>query len=545
MNKRPLLRRTGLTAVLLIAAASMPGVAAQVPLPPAEKPRYLVIFDLRSLEPGELNRPSEGGGPLGFPLSVVDDEEVQCASLAPEARVTQLKNYVECAVGHRLSQPDFSTPPSIDERQKAAAAIAASLTDLRKSASTRAISQRGSNVVAVVLQMAESRTIIETVTERCVEPANGDPRVTATTYQYLFGRKPQFTIDEEARKSRIATDFEVLVSLVSTLAAPEAKAAPPPTAVPCTKHGPATTAYASRSASTVWSSGHAIPLALKRATVTLDGALPAVVPQLLMKTDSPKAEEALKAADEYLRVEAIRKQESEDLKLFDSCPLAHPGRLETLPQVVCALDRNSSVSTDLSVAAVEALSKMSTGRRATLLRWAVEHKTGEAREKALVALAQMAPAATAPRSAGKEVKETATFLSGPMEHWSLSADLFATRETGFTQDDKGIVVIDGKPPVFYVSLNFLLGDQASTERRWFENIELKWLLQGSDSPFDSIGFGVGLRGHYAKRFGLDFDLLSPFVGWTWTEAEDDAQGRVQQLRFGLSMNINKALDWVK
>jgi hypothetical protein len=132
-----------------------------------------------------------------------------------------------------------------------------------------------------------------------------------------------------------------------------------------------------------------------------------------------------------------------------------------------------------------------------------------------------------------------------MEHWSLSADLFATRETGFTKDDKGIVVIDGKPPVFYVSLNFLLGDQASTERRWFENIELKWLLQGSDSPFDSIGFGVGLRGHYAKRFGLDFDLLSPFVGWTWTEAEDDAQGRVQQLRFGLSMNINKALDWVR
>ena len=69
--------------------------------------------------------------------------------------------------------------------------------------------------------------------------------------------------------------------------------------------------------------------------------------------------------------------------------------------------------------------------------------------------------------------------------------------------------MDGKPPVFYVSLNFLFGDQASTERRWFENIELKWLLQGSDSPFDSIGFGVGLRGHYAKRFGFDFDLLSP------------------------------------
>ena len=83
----------------------------------------------------------------------------------------------------------------------------------------------------------------------------------------------------------------------------------------------------------------------------------------------------LKAADEYLRFEAVRKQEAEDLKLFDNCPPAGSDRFEkSLPQIACALDRNSTASNGLSVAAVEALSKMSTARRATFLRWAVEHE---------------------------------------------------------------------------------------------------------------------------------------------------------------------------
>jgi hypothetical protein len=165
-------------------------------------------------------------------------------------------------------------------------------------------------------------------------------------------------------------------------------------------------------------------------------------------------------------------------------------------------------------------------------------------EKALVALAQIPQAAPAPPTAGKENKQTATFRSGPMEHWSLSANVFTTRHTPFGKDDNGAVVLDGKPPIFYVSLNFLLGDLPSSERTLLQNLELKWLLQGSKSPFDSIGVGVGLRGSYARRFGVDFDLLSPFVGWTWTEPEASGR-RVLQTRFGISVNINKALEWVK
>jgi hypothetical protein len=256
--------------------------------------------------------------------------------------------------------------------------------------------------------------------------------------------------------------------------------------------------------------------------------------------------EIIKRADEFLRLQGQREQEKKDLELFNTCPAVDPGRLESLQHVACALERDTPGSSSRSLAAVEALSKMVTPRRATFLRWAVENKTGDVREKALVALAQMTPPAPAPAAAASEaIKQTTKFLSGPLEHWSISADVFTTRETPFKTNDSGTVVLDGTPPIFYVSLNFLLGDLPSAERTLLQNIELKWLLQGSDSPFDSVGFGVGLRGSYAKRFGFDFDLLSPFVGWTWTAAQDSGQPRVLETRFGVSLNINKALDWAK
>lgn len=386
------------------------------------------------------------------------------------------------------------------------------------------------------------------MTARCVTPASAPDLTTETDYEIVFGRKPQFTITEATRKSQIETDFNVLLTLAGKFAqAPHVASPPaPPPSVPCLKREPSSTTYTSKYAATTWASGHAIPLAVKRATVILGATLPAVAPQLLAADDPTKAPAIIKAANEYLRLDALRRQEAEDLTLFDTCPAIDPGRLDSLQQVVCALDATTAATNSMSLAAVDALSKMTTPRRATFLRWAVEHKAGEVREKALVALAQIAQAAPAPAAAAaKEAKQTATFLSGPLEHWSISADVFTTRETPFKKGDSGVVVIDGTPPLFYLSLNFLIGDLPSTERTFLQNIELKWLLQGSKSPFDSVGFGIGLRGSYAKRVGFDFDLLSPFVGWTWTAQEDSSQGRVLETRFGVSLNINKALDWVK
>jgi hypothetical protein len=535
--------RRSLAAFFLVLAATGWAEAAKLPLPANRAPVFLVVFDLRSIEPGEITSPTESRGPIGFPISAIDAVAVVCTALNEVVLVTQLKGYVECAIGHRLSGADFNDDdaPTVSERQRAAKAIAASLVELRKSASTRAISDRGSNIVAVVLQTAEARTI--TKTDTCNDPLGKKEQ--KTVYEIVLGRKPQFTIAEVTRKSQIETDFNVLLTLASKFAAAGGARAAPPPPLECAQPGRLTTEYKFDLTSTTWSSGHPIALAIKRASVTLDAALPAIVPEPVAAADKKEATEVITAADEFLRLKALRDQEAKDLELFTTCPTVDPGRLDSLQQVVCALDRSTTASSSLSVAAVEALSKMATPRRSTFLRWAVEHKTGEARDKALVALAQIAPPAAAPAAAGEEVKQTAKFLSGPLEHWSISADVFTTRNTPFQRDDNGAVALAETPPVFYVSLNFLLGDLPSTERTFFQNIELKWLLKGSDSPFDSVGFGVGLRGSYAKRFGFDFDLLSPFVGWTWTVPEDSGRDRVVETRFGVSLNINKALEWVK
>ena len=68
----------------------------------------------------------------------------------------------------------------------------------------------------------------------------------------------------------------MLFSLATTVAKSGAKVSPPPGTVPCKKHGPARATYTSNVGKhRLGRRGHAIPLAVKRATVTvLDGALP-------------------------------------------------------------------------------------------------------------------------------------------------------------------------------------------------------------------------------------------------------------------------------
>ena len=162
----------------------------------------------------------------------------------------------------------------------------------------------------------------------------------------------------------------------------------------------------------------------------------------------------------------------------------------------------------------------------------------DAREGARHA-AQILSGAGAP-AAGEEAK-TATFSQDRWAFLAVSRRL-RTRETPSRRTTAGPRPTEAAD--LLRSFNFLLGVRRP-QRTLLQNIELKWLLQGSDSPFDSIGFGVALRGSYAKRFGLNFDLLAPFIGWTWTEPAEAGQKRVFQTRFGLSMNINKALEWVK
>ena len=106
--------------------------------------------------------------------------------------------------------------------------------------------------------------------------------------------------------------------------------------------------------------------------------------------------------------------------------------------------------------------------------------------------------------------------------------------------------MDGKPPVFYVSLNFLFGDRGVDGAPLVREHRAQMAAAGLRFAvrLDRIRRGSARSLREALRVRLRF--CSP-LSWPGpaTEAEDEAQGRVQQFRFGLSMNINKALDWVK
>src|SRR5439155_23644879 len=79
----------------------------------------------------------------------------------------------------------------------------------------------------------------------------------------------------------------------------------------------------------------------------------------------------------------------------------------------------------------------------------------------------------------------ASILSGPAEHWFLSADVLLTAKTKLANSDNGPTV--QKPPEFYVGFDFLLGDLPSESRPWWGNFVLKGMIKAARRPTDSFG----------------------------------------------------------
>ncbi len=523
-------------------AAVRPSLAAKTPteFPRANDPVFLVIFDVRPPR-SEIERPDETSA-ISFPYAQVSKTTVICSQL-PNAKtlaVAQLAGVVGCAIGQPLAKPtdknaSAGSIATLTERTEAAALIAANFAQLRTHTSARAISARQSEIVLAVLQTASRRT----VTVTCPDLANEEHATKEQDVDLeILGRKPTFSVKESERKTQLESDLAVLAAVAGAVRAQAAlrPATCTPTADPF-KETPA-----------AWLTATHVVLSKTRADVQLEATLPAAVPTTLAKDESEEAKHLIEAARASLAAEDLKKQrerEREDLKIVTapSCPSSGADRFEALSYVACGL---LSSGLDDQIAAVDGLARLNVPSRASLLRWAVEHAAPAVRQRALVALAQVpAPAPPGPPGAAKEAKQSLSFASGPMEHWSLSANVFTTRQSLLKRGSDGNLTLSGTPAVFYVSVNFLLGDLASTDRGPVQNLELKWLIEGSRHPFDSLGFGIGLRGSYAEKFGLDFDVLSPFVAWTWTKRPDPDTTRDRQFRFGLALNLDKALDWVK
>ena len=178
----------------------------------------------------------------------------------------------------------------------------------------------------------------------------------------------------------------------------------------------------------------------------------------------------------------------------------------------------------------------------------------EVREAALTSLSQFksASAKSSPPDPDENAAPKADLLTGPKEHWFLSAAVPLTKATALKLDAKtDQLVLDDEPSAFYVGVNFLAGDLSDDRRTVLENLVFSILVKASRRPLDSLGVSVGLRGQYLNRLGLNLDVLTPFVGWTFTkEAVQEGEivrergPRNAELRFGVALNLDQALKWV-
>lgn len=158
---------------------------------------------------------------------------------------------------------------------------------------------------------------------------------------------------------------------------------------------------------------------------------------------------------------------------------------------------------------------------------------------------------TKSESAAPELK--ATLITGPAEHWFLSADLPITNATQMAYDETSHQLVSkGIPTTFYFAVDYALGDLLSPERRWWEGITLKGLLKVSKTPLDSYGFSLGYRLRNTKLIGIELDAFSPFLAVLWTKQDAVSSDNTAQpeseyhanFRFGVSFNLDKALAWV-
>ena len=151
----------------------------------------------------------------------------------------------------------------------------------------------------------------------------------------------------------------------------------------------------------------------------------------------------------------------------------------------------------------------------------------------------------------KEQKAEFVLTTGPKEHWFLAAEVPVKRMNELKFDQaSGMLATKQTPAQFYVSLDYTAGDllrDAAMPHSVWSDVVLKALFRASKKPFESFGFGLGLRGKY----GLNFDTVSPFVAYLATRTDPAEAGTIAAhkltttFQFGVSFNLDQALAWVK
>jgi hypothetical protein len=150
---------------------------------------------------------------------------------------------------------------------------------------------------------------------------------------------------------------------------------------------------------------------------------------------------------------------------------------------------------------------------------------------------------------GKSKTSKSSLVTGPTEHWFLSADLPVAKlsEVKFVQD-KGTLEPRETPRNIHLGLNCMIGDILKERQNLLKNFFVKGMLKISKSPLDGYGVGIGYRFPKVRPLGIDISSFSIFaaVMWTKEETEDKKEElKKHQILFGIGYNLDKALGWVK
>ncbi|RQP25800.1 hypothetical protein DZC73_01665 [Albitalea terrae] len=162
------------------------------------------------------------------------------------------------------------------------------------------------------------------------------------------------------------------------------------------------------------------------------------------------------------------------------------------------------------------------------------------------------------KGAGSDTsKATTQLITGPEEHWFLSADAVVNGVKELKYDpDKKIILERDKPQQVYLGINYLFGDvykryDAGDGHR----LVAKLLIAPSRRPFDSVGIGLGYRfadGVFTMQKDQPTGGFILFIGSFWTKGDQlDASGAVvqagrkQSWRLGMSYGLDTLFDWIK
>lgn len=157
---------------------------------------------------------------------------------------------------------------------------------------------------------------------------------------------------------------------------------------------------------------------------------------------------------------------------------------------------------------------------------------------------------SAPTKSSEKDEIKFVLTTGPKEHFFLSADIIVNSidELKYDPETKTLSEKD-KPTKYYLGLNYMIGDvlaDYSGSTSWIapERFFGKLMLQLDNKPTDSYGVGIGYRPEFVEAVSF----YAAYMVFKEDEIKDgqvqENKGRNEEVVFGISFNLDKALGWL-